>query len=76
MNFDTLDGPDALRPFSKVCSHCKRKFPTVKHTCEAFPDHIPDAIWDGVNPHTLPFSGDNSLQFVPRVARDKRRRQT
>lgn len=33
------------------------------HTCEAFPEGIPDAITDGDEFHTDPVNGDHDIQF-------------
>jgi hypothetical protein len=52
--------------FSEVCCHCRhfnRDAPT--HTCTAFPDGIPRAIWDGEHHHDRPYPGDRDVQFEP-----------
>lgn len=49
---------------SKICTMCARISNVDKHTCQAFPDGIPDIIWDGRNDHTTPVKGDGGLMFV------------
>ncbi|TQD23543.1 hypothetical protein [Methanolobus vulcani] len=51
--------------FSPVCTKCMHLHFTadMKHTCDAFPDGIPEEIWKGDNDHTKPYSGDNGLLF-------------
>ena len=33
--------------------------------CAAFPDGIPDDIWEGRNDHAQPVDGDHGIQFEP-----------
>lgn len=33
--------------------------------CAAFPDGIPDAIWDSQADHRQPFDDDQGIQFAP-----------
>ncbi len=56
MNDEYLDGPHALNPFSRICSRCAHKHLTHRHTCDAFPNGIPDEIWDGatITPQPIP----------------------
>ena len=63
IEYDQLDEPDFFNKVSTVCSYCKYKHPTWRHTCEAFPDRIPDEIWRSDNDHTQPFPGDNGIRF-------------
>ena len=49
--------------FSETCSGCNH-FKGL-YTCDAFKDNIPDEIWNGKNPHTDPFEGDNGILFEP-----------
>jgi len=57
----TLDKSLGISIYSDVCSLCINK--TEGRTCLAFPEGIPDEIWDGKNKHTKPFKGDNGIQF-------------
>jgi hypothetical protein len=62
---DTLDSGE-LTLMSVVCSLCRHwheEFDLHHHTCDAFPDGIPDVIWKGENPHTEPYPGDHGIQF-------------
>lgn len=34
-------------------------------SCDAFPDGIPDAIYDEGFDHTKPYEGDSGIQFEP-----------
>lgn len=61
--------------YSPVCSNCKNfrgldmdiqaepGLDGPRQTCNAFPYKIPDEIWDGENPHTAPYPGDNGIRF-------------
>lgn len=62
----TLDDSELYIPlFSRVCTFCKHFLmpgkPGERH-CQAFTD-IPMPIWLGENNHTLPYPGDNGIQF-------------
>lgn len=62
-----LDDSRRFNLFSRVCCFCKHLNevsivdPTM--TCKAFPQGIPSEIWNGQNPHTTPYPGDNNIQF-------------
>jgi len=63
------DSSLSITNFSSICSLCERfKKRTEWRTCPAFPDKIPDAIWEGDNDHTQPVDGDHGLQFVKAVS--------
>ncbi len=49
---------------SPVCDFCKHE--TGHRTCAAFPDQIPDEIWNGENKHAKPYQGDHGIQFESR----------
>lgn len=58
--------------FSPVCSYCVHAM--GRRVCEAYPDGIPAAIWEGRNDHTKPFPGDHGIRFergTPKFLRDK-----
>ena len=50
---------------SDQCISCNR-YQMLK-TCEAFPDGIPQEIYEGSHDHTQPFEGDQGLLFTPLV---------
>jgi len=62
-NTFVLDDSELLdEPFSDVCSRCVHL--VDRHRCTAFGERdIPEAIWNGRNPHTKPFPGDNGVRF-------------
>lgn len=43
------------------CVHCFHYL--VEHTCEAYPNGIPDQIFQGLHDHTKPFKGDKGIRF-------------
>lgn len=54
--------------YSPVCNLCKHfsirgTIDSGIHVCDAFPDGIPDEIWQGNNNHTKPYLGDHGIQF-------------
>lgn len=46
---------------STQCLNCKHY--TGFSTCEAFPDKIPQEIFDGTFDHSKPYKGDNGIRF-------------
>ena len=57
---------DEIKP--TLCVHCRRFMgfsPVGKPYCEAFPDGIPDKVWDAKVDHTTPYTGDNGITFEP-----------
>ena len=43
-----------------LCSHY-----LLARACLAFPQSIPDEIWEARNDHALPYPGDHGIQFEP-----------
>lgn len=64
--FVVLDDSLRASAASPTCWYCAHKFPTFKRTCKAFPNGIPDEIWQGHNPHTDPYPGDLGIRFERR----------
>ena len=60
----TLDGE--RQPYSPVCSLCQRlRNGGEDFHCDAFPDQeIPLDIWNGINDHSVEFTGDHGLTFL------------
>lgn len=48
---------------SPICTFCGHFKPENWRRCAAFPDSIPDEIWNGVNDHTTPYPGDHGIRF-------------
>ena len=49
-----------------ICMHCVHKEkppPEAFMRCEAFPDGIPDKIWQSEIEHTEPYPGDHGIEF-------------
>ena len=55
------------RPPLPMCVDCEHFRGAKAGRCDAFPDGIPGAIWDGKVRHDKPFPGDRSIRFEPRV---------
>jgi hypothetical protein len=51
------------RYVSPTCDDCARLQSILDRTCPAFPDRIPDEIWEGLLGHTAPYPGDHGIQF-------------
>lgn len=66
--------------YSPVCAFCVHYNPTRDNfrCCEAYPDGIPAAIFEGRNDHTRSFPGDHGIRFergTPKFLRDKAQAQ-
>ncbi len=47
----------------QFCIYCKHR--TGEQVCKAFPEGIPDQVFWGNDPHTVPMDGDNGIIFEP-----------
>jgi len=48
---------------SDVCTFCVHSHDDINHTCDSFPDRIPEEIWLGFEYHVSPYPGDHGIQF-------------
>lgn len=67
MSPETPDGgfdmDDGRKAYSSVCTFCLFSKCYPVGTCRAFPQGIPDDIWEGRNPHTEAAAGDRGMRF-------------
>lgn len=50
-------------PVCLLCRHYDAEAPGYPGRCAAFPDGIPEDIWELGNPHTEPYPGDHGIRF-------------
>jgi len=51
-----------MSQFNPACKNCAWLF-FIGAECMAYPDGIPDVIWEGDNKHVKPYPGDHGIQF-------------
>ena|SRR5215216_750819 len=68
----TLDLDESRQVVSPICFLCRHRNLETRETCSAFPDGIPDAIWNGDHDHTTPFPGDRGIRFEPMTEDEER----
>jgi len=51
-------------PLCTLCRHYQFVRPGSTPTCDAFPDGIPDDIYENRVEHDQPISGDHGLRFI------------
>ncbi len=52
-------------PMCLFCAHYRGVRNGGVPRCAAYPEQIPDAIYDEYADHRLPFAGDNGIRFQP-----------
>lgn len=58
-----VDGVIDTELTSPTCRHYRHLTSFRAHTCAAFPEGIPDALWWSYRGHREPFPGDHGIQF-------------
>jgi hypothetical protein len=69
-----IDDSELLKVMvSPFCLFCKRWDPQIdENVCEAFPEGIPELIWEGKFDHREPFDGDSGILFEARNEKYKK----
>src|SRR5262249_52071616 len=60
---------------SPVCEECRNRIGYPFLACAAFPDRIPEEIWNGERDHDTPYHGDNGIRFEPMTEADRERKR-
>jgi hypothetical protein len=60
---------------SPVCRDCRHRIEYDHLSCAAFPDRIPEEIWNGQRNHDAPYPGDHGIQFEPMTEVDRERKR-
>ncbi|MEF8715062.1 MAG: hypothetical protein V5B39_16215 [Accumulibacter sp.] len=63
-----LDGPGSRPGRSDTCWDCRHY--RSHRRCAAFPDGIPEALWQAVHGHREPYPGDQGIQYKRRAEPD------
>ncbi len=68
------DQPSGLTMRSKhiasvQCCMCVHLRSIVDRRCDAYPDGVPDPIWDDKTMHTVPIDGDHGIRYQERAVR-------
>jgi hypothetical protein len=61
---------------SPVCEGCRHRVGHSHLTCAAFPERIPEEIWNGGHAHRTPYPNDGGLRYEAMTPEDwERQRQ-
>ena len=60
---------------SPICQDCRHRIEYDRLSCAAFPDRIPEEIWNGQRDHNSPYPGDRGIRFEPMTEADKERKR-
>lgn len=56
---------------SAQCEDCVHLIERTRKRCEAFPKGIPPEIWNDEIDHSVPYPGDNEIQFEKKYRRKR-----
>ena len=60
---------------SPICRDCRHRIGYGDLNCAAFPDRIPEEIWNGERDHNSPFPCDRGNRFEPMTEADRARKR-
>ena len=67
------DSPLDIIRYSPICARCANLTDGPGHKCKAYPERIPDVIWNGKNKHVASYTGDHGIRFKARKKPEKDR---
>jgi hypothetical protein len=60
---------------SPICRGCRHRIEYDHLSCAAFPDRIPEEVWNGMRDHNTPYPGDHGVRFEPMTEADRERKR-